>query len=111
MEVILIASLTFAFGLFCRKYPIMSFKVKEVIHGDTFDVIPGWEWDGKEGDRVRIAILDAAELHQLGGQVAKTKLKNLIEGKAVELKNAVNMSYGRIVCDVHYIGKDVKTLL
>ncbi|MBN2777040.1 MAG: thermonuclease family protein [Bacteroidales bacterium] len=89
----------------------MSFKVKEVIDGDTFDVTPGWKWDGKNGDRVRIANLDAAELHQPGGQAAKTKLKNLVEGKAVELKNAVNMSYGRIVCDVHYNGKDIKTML
>ncbi len=89
----------------------MSFNVTEVIDGDTFDVTPGWEWDGKKGSRVRIASLDAPELSQKGGQAAKAKLKNLIEGKDVELKNAVNLSYGRLVCDVYYNGKDVKKLL
>lgn len=89
----------------------MSFNVKEVIDGDTFDVTPGWKWDGKEGDRIRIANLDAPELSEKGGQAAKTKLKNLIEGKDVELKNAVNLSYGRLVCDVYYNGKDVKNQL
>ena len=89
----------------------MSFNVTEVIDGDTFDVTPGWEWDGKKGSRVRIANLDAPELSQKGGQAAKTKLKNLIEDKDVELKNAVTLSYGRLVCDVYYNGKDVKILL
>jgi len=89
----------------------MSFKVTVVIDGDTFDVSPGWEWDGKKGDRVRIANFDATELDERGGKSAKQKLKDLIEGKNVELKNAVNLSYGRLVCDVYYNGSDVKTQL
>lgn len=90
----------------------MSFKVKEVIDGDTFDVTsPGWKWDEKKGDRIRIANLDAPELSEKGGQAAKTKLKNLIDGKDVELKNPVTLSYGRLVCDVYYNGKDIKNQL
>lgn len=89
----------------------MSFNVKEVIDGDTFDVIPGWEWDGKKGDRVRIADFDATELNKWGVKSAKQKLQDLAEGEEVELKNAVNISYGRLVCDVYYNGQDIKELL
>lgn len=89
----------------------MSFKVTSVIDGDTFDVESGWTWGDKKGERVRIANYDAAETNEWGGKSATQKLKNLIQGKSVELKNAVNMSYGRIVCDVHLNGKDIKEFL
>ncbi len=52
----------------------MSFNVEKVIDGDTFDVTPNWKWGDKEGDRVRIANLDAPELNQPGGQAAKTRM-------------------------------------
>lgn len=89
----------------------MSFKVTSVIDGDTFDVKPGWKWDDKNGERVRIANYDAKEADEWGGKTATQKLKDLIQGKEVELKNAVNISYGRVVCDVYLKGKDIKGLL
>lgn len=90
----------------------MSFTVTEVIDGDTFDVSPDWKLkDGKKGDRVRIANFDAKEADEWGGKSATQKLKNLIEGEKVELKNAVNIDRGRLVCDVHYDGEDIKKKL
>jgi len=83
------------------------FTVSSVIDGDTFDVVNGWKWNDETGSRVRPANLDAAELDEKGGLTAKQKLKNLIEGKKVELKNVVNLSYGRLVCDVYYNGKNI----
>jgi endonuclease YncB( thermonuclease family) len=89
----------------------MAFTVTRVVDGDTFDVNPGWKWDGKEGDRVRIANFDAAEIDEWGGKSATQKLKNLIEGEEVELKKAVNIDRGRVVCDVYYNGTDIKDQL
>ena len=89
----------------------MSFNVTKIIDGDTFEVDPDWKWDDNNGDRVRIANFDATELNDWGGKSAKQKLEDLIEGENVELKNPVNLSYGRLVCDVYYKGKDVKKQL
>lgn len=86
----------------------MTFTVTRVVDGDTFDVSPNWKLkDGKKGDRVRIANFDAAEIDEWGGKSAMQKLKNLIEGEEVELKKAVNIDRGRVVCDVYYNGTDI----
>lgn len=84
----------------------MSFRVTEIIDGDTFKVDPNWEWKLKDGsmstgDTVRIANINAAEKGTLLGDKATQTLFNKINQKTVELKNAVNLSYGRIVCDVY----------
>jgi len=90
----------------------MAFTVTKVIDGDTFDVRPAWKLkDGKGGNRVRIASFNATEASDWGGKTATQKLKNLIEGEEVELKNPVNISYGRLVCDVFINGKDIKDRL
>ena len=89
----------------------MSFTVENVIDGDTFEVSPNWKWNGQSGNRVRIANLDAPELEQTGGQAAKKKLSALILGKTVDLKNAVDISYGRLVCDVYLNGKNILPIL
>lgn len=87
-----------------------TFTVSSVTDGDTFEVKGGWEWeksDGKvaKGTAVRPTGFDTPERGKPGYEAAKQKLKNLIEGKAVELKNPVDISYGRLVCDVYYNGK------
>ncbi len=80
------------------------FTVTEVIDGDTFKVEPNWEWEGKSGNTVRPTGYDTPEEGQSGYQAAKLKLTRLILGKKVELKNPVNISYGRLVCDVYLNG-------
>jgi len=86
----------------------MAFKVKNVTDGDTFTVSPNWKWNGESGDIVRANGYNTPEQGQLGYEAAKTKLKNLIEGKEVELKRAINLTYGRLLCDVYYNGKNLK---
>lgn len=90
----------------------MSFKVTSVIDGDTFDVSPSWKWkmnsgETATGERVRIAGFDAPETGTLAGNFATAQLKNLIEGKDVELRKAVSLSYGRIVCEVFLNGTNI----
>lgn len=79
------------------------FQVIEVIDGDTFKVSPNWEWDGKTGDTVRPLGYDTPEIGEPEHEQMTQELSELILGKNVELKNVVNMTYGRILCDV-YIG-------
>jgi endonuclease YncB( thermonuclease family) len=85
-----------------------KFKVIEVVDGDTFDVIPQWEWKGSTGSRVRPVGYDALELVTAEGNKAKQKLANLTEGKKVELGNAYRIDRGRLVCEVYYNGKNLK---
>lgn len=87
-----------------------TFTVSNVIDGDTFEVKGGWVWtkaDGSkaEGTVVRPKGYNTPEAGKPGSAQATTKLKNLIGGKQVELKNPVTLTYGRLLCDVYYNGK------
>lgn len=84
------------------------FKVTSVIDGDTFKVSPNWEWGDETGDTVRAAGYNTPEIDEAGYEAAKNKLKRLIEGEEVELKNAINLTYGRLLCDVFIKGKNLK---
>lgn len=84
-----------------------EFKVTSVVDGDTFDVSPEWKWEGQSGSRVRPTGYDAPEIHASGGPAAKAKLEGLILGKQVELRAAVKVDRGRLVCDVYLNGKNL----
>ncbi len=89
-----------------------TFYVTQVIDGDTIDVSPAWQWNGRSGSRVRLAGVNAPELGQLGGLAAKRRLSELVDGENVDLKNPVSISYGRLVCDViSSRGINLKTVL
>ena len=85
----------------------MGFKVIGVIDGDTFEVSPNWKWNDQTGSIVRANGYDTPEEGQLGYQAAKEKLKNLILNKEVKLKNPIRITYGRLLCDVYYNGKNL----
>ena len=85
----------------------MNYKVTRIIDGDTFEVLPEWEWEGQKGDVVRPRGYDTPELGQTGYQEAKNKLTNLILNKMVELKDPIKLTYGRLLCDVYYQGKSL----
>jgi len=76
-------------------------KVIEVIDGDTFRVSPPWKWNHQKGDTVRPTGYDTPEKGRRGYQTAKKKLKKLILGKKVELKNPIKITYNRLLCDVY----------
>jgi endonuclease YncB( thermonuclease family) len=89
----------------------MAQKVIAIIDGNTFQISPGWKFKEEEGHRVRIANYNTPEKGQPGYSEARTKLSSLILYENVELKNPVNLSYGRLVCDVYLNGTDIKKLL
>ena len=72
-------------------------KVKRVPDGDTLELyrkINGSNF-------VRIANINAPELHQFGGYAAKEKLKRRVQGKVVTLQ-PVGRSYNRVVARVRH---------
>jgi len=78
-------------------------KVKRVIDRDTFQL--------KGGEYVRIAGLDAAELHEKGGLAAKRRLQSRMpRGTQVGLSMPVARSYGRVIRKVTINQKDVTRL-
>lgn len=85
-----------------------TFNVLSVVDGDTFDVSPGWRWNGQTGSRVRPPGYDAPELHEYGGQAAKEKLSRLLHGKRVDLGAGYKVDHGRLVCEVCFRGKNLK---
>ena len=79
-------------------------KVKRVIDGDTFVLA--------EGERVRIANLDAPELSEKGGQAAKKRLQQVLpKGSASWLSKPLAKSYDRTVRKVTVKGKPINKLL
>ena len=85
---------------------LISYKVLEVIDGDTFRI----ELGGEER-RVRLMGVDAPELGKCLGIEAKEKLEELILNKQVLLKDQFSDPYARIMANVFdgekYINKEI----
>lgn len=84
-----------------------EFKVVSIVDGDTFDVNPGWKWNGETRTRVRPVGYDAAELGSRAGQSAKDRLTRLILNQKVELRTAYRIHRGRLVCEVFFQGRNL----
>jgi len=67
--------------------------VTRVIDGDTF-------LTKSRKHPVRLANIDAPEKGRKGGSKATQKLRNLIQGKKVEVRTVARDTYGRAVANV-----------
>ena len=74
--------------------------VTRVIDGDTFRT-------SSRKHSIRLANVDAPEKGSKGGAKATKQLKNLIQGKKVEVKTVARDAYGRSVANVKVGGKSV----
>ena len=83
------------------------FTVTQIIDGDTFDVSPGWVWNGQTGTRVRPTGYDTPEIGAPFSALATARLRQLIGGKTVELRNGKTIDRGRLVCDVIVNGRSL----
>ena len=84
-----------------------SFRVTNVVDGDTFEVSPNWKWNDQTGCRVRPTGYDTPEEGQYGFEAAKRKLAGLILGKNVQLGSAYKVDRGRLVCDIYLNGHNL----
>lgn len=85
-----------------------NFTVTQIIDGDTFAVSPSWNWNNQTGDRVRPAGYDAPEVGTISAAAATERLRQLILNKVVELRDAHTIDRGRIVCEVYYLGRNLR---
>lgn len=85
----------------------MIVTVTKIIDGDTFQVSPNWKWGVKHGDRVRPTGYDTPERGQSGFEKATLKLKKLILGKKVKLGKPITLTYGRLLCQVYFQGRNL----
>lgn len=80
-----------------------SFTVTAVITGNTFDVSPPWEFEGKTGERVYATGYDAPKSGKQA-MSAEGKLSVLIHNKKVELGTPDRIEKGKLVCEVYFKG-------
>ncbi len=89
----------------------MGLKVANVLTADTFEVFPPWRWEGQSGIKVKVAGIEALYEGEVGYARAKEKLKSVVEGREVELRNEKEVDYDKLVCDVYVDGKNVADYL
>jgi len=75
-----------------NKYPG---RILRVVDGDTFEVLIELGFGVSQKFRVRLDGIDTPETTTQKGQKAKKYVQQLIEGKAVILKDAGSEKYGR----------------
>jgi endonuclease YncB( thermonuclease family) len=77
-------------------------KTDRVVDGDTFDVV-------LDSGRIRVRVwgIDAPEHDQRDGAEATAALRQLVEGREVELQPAGQVSYERMVARVFVAGVDI----
>ncbi len=78
--------------------------VTRVIDGDTF-------LTKSRKHPIRLANVDAPEKQQKGGAAATKRLRNLIQGKRVEVETVARDKYGRAVAKVKVRGKSVNAVM
>ena len=83
-------------------------KVVDIYDGDTCTT--------SEGEKIRLACIDTAELRgpkaqPVKAQAAKDYLNNLIAGKKVFIKRITNDRYGRTVAELSINGKNIQQIM
>jgi endonuclease YncB( thermonuclease family) len=85
----------------------MSFKVTNVIDDGTLEVSPDWKWNDKIGNLVKPAGISIPSQGQQGYEEARERLENIINRRKVELKNAFDLAYGKLICEVEFNGRNL----
>lgn len=86
----------------------MAFRVIEVLEGDTLKVFPNWSWHKKSGNIVKLNDYETPQKGEIGSEIAKKRLKNLILNEKVEIKNPQDIDKKkRLIADIYYRGKNL----
>lgn len=89
----------------------MLFIVTKIFDGDTFEINPKWNWNDDTGKVIGLKGYNSPVLGQSGYKEAKERLEQLILNKQVDLRNPVNLSTGRLLCNVYIDGKPLEEYL
>jgi len=81
-------------------------RVVAVLDGETFEVHPRWDWNGRTGTKVRTRDSYAPEAMGGNSDAAEDKLAELILGDKVELEPR-HIHGDHLVCDVFLDGKSL----
>lgn len=93
----LLVSVAFNLKFLSQQEILETFKVVEVIDGDTFKF--------ESGRRVRLLGVNAPEIGKCFSKEAKSELEKLVGGKNVTLENQFSDPYGRTIANVFVDGK------
>ncbi|HDS59943.1 MAG TPA: hypothetical protein ENN54_06625 [Thermoplasmatales archaeon] len=86
----------------------MSFTVAEIMDGATFRVEEFWQWEGENGNLVRIRGQETPGEGQPGFGEVKLRLMQRLFGERVTLENPRRIDPdGALVCDVYHQGARV----
>ena len=120
MKFISLVAVTLAFGISCSKQPqsrpapaqspttaigtqTLTGRVVTIADGDTITVLDATETQ----HRIRLAGIDAPELHQAFGNQSKQSLSEMIFGRDVTVSYQKIDQYGRIVGKILLDGRDI----
>ncbi len=84
--------------------PLAKAVVERVIDGDTIDVLID-----QQRMRIRLEGIDAPELSQGNGPLAKQFLASYIQGYSVDIKLGDNDAHGRTLGEVYMVAIDIDT--
>lgn len=80
-----------------------SWKVIDILSGNSISVTPSWKWNGQEGNKVVINgyLVSLPNLPNTVAEVmAKARLSSTIKDKEISLRNPTIAENGTIYCDV-----------
>ncbi len=78
--------------------------VERVIDADTIDVHIDLGFDIWHSVRLRLANIDAPEVHTPEGKAAKIFVKDALEGESVTITTYKTDKYGRYLAEIFYRG-------
>lgn len=82
-----------------------TFSVTNIIDANTIQVTPNWKWGDNSGSFVKIVGYNPPNATATAFTISK--LKTLLHGKSIELKNPSHVNQGTITCYVYLNEIDV----
>jgi len=89
----------------------MTFKVVEIVSCESIRVSPQWDCNEKHGSIVHINGIEEQTCERLLKTDTCEKLKKMVLGAEVELKNPVIESDEAVLAYVHYEGRNIAHLV
>lgn len=87
----------------------MIFEVQKIEKDFVLILKEDWKWNDDQGKIVTIKSIDSSK--SKNENLIHFKLKQLLEGELIELRNPIIIAQGCLVCDVFIQGKNIIDIL